>query len=607
MNLFVIGWNLGPEERRRASAALNAMHEVFPLLDGSTATSWTGRRGFACWMHHAHDALGPRRYAHRSEESLVLYDGIAVSTSGQFRAHDAHDLSVHWDTLSDDVEGHFVAARFDDLRDSLEVVNDPSGVHPTYVHRRGNSWWIANRVRLLAGAAGLTTLDLEGVTTYVGVQWPGGDRTLVEGVSKMPAAQRWRWHGDSGIEKHTYWPVADLVGTRRRHFGPREAAALADEMRPPLQALADAFGPLACPITAGHDTRMLTGLVMTSGRPNDYATFGAPDDVDVVAATAIAQRFGLPHRRFESPADRSLDALDAVNQGIVQRNDGMVSIMSARSTLDPPDRLERISVTLYGGGGELTRGKMLTPRFVVRPTIAEAIAAVQRQFDHGDDILRVEARRAVGVHLERTCRSLFELGFDAADVTTAYEMIEHDRRGGAIQAFQRSDQTDVFVPFYHRAYIRTAYAVSPTARLLQRVPHHLIQHLSPELRAMPSDSPWPPNSLAAYALATTWKRVERRVRRARRRSRPVIQTAGARQRERIALLLKQSPRWRERYLDRVDANAWQAIDPTRFEYLTSSRASDEEKAKRLASLYLAVTVLAFEEDLEAWTSRFRQG
>lgn len=605
MNLFLIGWNLGPEERARASLALVAMHETFPLLDVSTHASWSGRRGFACWMHHATDALGPRRYVHRTDEGLVVYDGIPVSPTASFAAHDAGELSARWGTLGDDLEGHFLAARFDDRLDALEIVNDPSGIHPTYVHRRGDRWWISNRVRLLAGAAGLTALDLDGVMSYVGVHWPGSDRTLVEGVTKLPAAQRWRWQGAAPPERSTYWPVADLAGSRRRRFGPSEAAALAEEMHGPLRVLADAFGPLDCPITAGHDTRMLTGLVMTSGRPADYATFGAPDDVDVVAATAIARRLQLPHRRYESPTDRSSEDWDRVNLGLIRRNDGMVSIMSARSTLDPPERLDRIPVTLYGGGGELTRGKMLTAPFVLRPSLSDAIATVRARFHRGGGVLRAEVHQRVADHLEGTCRSLSELGFDAADVLTAFEMVEHDRRGGAIQAFQRSEQTDVFVPFYQRAYVRTAFAVSPAARLLQRVPHHLIHHLSPELRAMPSNSPWPPSSLAAYAVATTWNRASRRVRRARRRSPPVAADRGARHRERIALLLGQLPSWRERYLDRKDATAWEVVDRARFEHLTSPRASEAEKASELEGLYLAATVLGFEEDLVDWTSRVR--
>ena len=605
MNLFLIGWNLNQTERHRAIEVLAAMHETFPLLDASTIDSWSSERGFACWMHHAPSALGPRQYLHRSAETLVLYDGVVVEPSGRFAAHDAHELAAHWDTLSDDLEGHFAAARFRARPDTMEILNDPNGIHPTYVHRRGDRWWIANRVRLLAGATGLTELDLDGVATFVGMHWPGGDRTLVKGVTKMQGAQRWRWRGDDSPEMQTYWPVADLARVRRRRFSAREAASLAEEMHAPLRILTDAFGPLDCPITAGHDTRMLTGLVMTTGRPADYVTFGAPDDVDVVAATAIAQELELPHRRYEARTDRSPEAWDEVNRRLVQRNDGMVSLMIGRSTLDPPESLDRIAVTLYGGGGELTRGKLLTPRFVVRPSVAGAIAVVQQRLDRGGKIQRPEARQLVRDHLERTCRSLSDLGFDAVDVPTAFEMMEHDRRGGAIQTFQRSDNVDVFVPFYLRAYVRTAFAVPPVERLLQRVPHHLIHYLSPVLRAMPSGSPWPPNSLVAHAIATTWQRALTRIRRSRSRSKPAAQTVSAKHRKWVAMLSGQLPRWRERYLDRPDASAWQVVDRARFEHLTSDRATDAEKAASFESLFLAATVLAFEEDLEAWTSRWR--
>ena len=604
MNLFLIGWNLNPTERQRAVEALTAMHEAFPLLDASTIDSWSNGRGFACWMHHAPEALGPRRYAHRTDHELVLYDGVVVAPSGRYAAHDARELAAHWDTLSDDLEGHFAAARLEDRPDTLEILNDPNGIHPTYVHRRGDRWWIANRVRLLAGAAGLTELDLEGVATLLGVHWPGADRTLVEGVTKMPGAQRWRWQGDAAPETTTYWPVADLARVRRRHFGAREAAALAEEMHAPMRILTDAFGPLDCPITAGHDTRMLTALTMTTGRPADYVTFGAPDDVDVVHATAIARELGLPHKRYEAPTDRSPEAWDDLNHRLIKQNDGMLSLVHARSRLNPPSRLDGIAVTLYGGGGELTRGKQLSPSFIVRPTISAAIAAVQQVFDRGGRIQRAEARQLVRDHIERTCRSLFDLGFDTCDIPDAFKMVEQYRRWGAVQAFQRSDQTDVFVPFYLRAYIRTAFETPPAERFLQRVPHHLIRHLSPTLRAMPSDSPWPPNSLAAYATVIAWNRLTNRIRRERRRFRPTARTVAARQRERTAILLGQLPRWRERYLDRPNANAWQVLDRDRYEHLTSNRATDEEKAARLESLYLAATVLAFEEDLQAWTSRW---
>lgn len=337
VNLFVIGWNLTQQERHRAIEALTATHEAFPLLDASTIGSWSNGRGFACWMHHAAKTLKPRQYIHRSNGSLVLYDGVAVAPSGRYAAHDARELVVNWDSLSDDLEGHFAAARFESEPDSLEVLSDPTGAHPTYVHRRGNRWWIANRVRLLAGSAGLTTLDLQATATYLSMYWPGGNQTLVEGVTKMPAAQRWRWQGETALKTTTYWPVTDLARLRRRHFGAREAAALAKDMHAPLRSLADALGPLDCPITAGHDTRMLTGLVMTTGRPANYGTFGALDDIDVVHATGIAREFGLPHKRYEARTDRSLETLDQLNRRLVQQNDGLLSLIHARSRLDSPE------------------------------------------------------------------------------------------------------------------------------------------------------------------------------------------------------------------------------------------------------------------------------
>ena len=605
MNLFVIGWNLDATERSRALAALVAMHEAFPSLDPATHAHWLSGHGFAAWTHHPVAALGPRRYSHLEDDALTLYSGTVVDPSGAMAAHDARELAREWNGLSERLEGHFAIARLDGRRHTLELLGDPAGIHPTYVHQRGNRWWISNSVRLLVRAVGLTSLDVEGMATFVGMYWPGGDRTLVEGVAKLPAAQRWRWRADDGPERTSYWPLADLARLKQRPFGPAQAAALADAMRAPLRVLARAFGPLQSPVTAGRDTRMVTGLVMTSGADADYFTYGTKDDADVVGAKALCARLGLPHRRLDAPSDRLVAAWDEVSRRVIQRNDGMVTLMHARSALDLPEHLDHLPVLLYGAGGERTRGKLLTPAFVLRPDAASAERAVLRMFDRGGPLVRPEARALVQAHIRRTCRALGELGFAPADVPDAFEATEHSRRWAAAQAFQRADHRDVFVPFFTRPYLYTALEIRPVDRLLESVPHHLLLYLSPDLRTAPSSTPWPPRTLAAALAQGVWERIWQqpwdRAQRLARRALHGRPPRKARSREREAVLVSQLPKWRERFLDRTDATAWQVIDRDRFERLTSGSAGEREASAQLVNLYLAGTLLAYEEDLRAWS------
>jgi asparagine synthase (glutamine-hydrolysing) len=602
LNLFVVGWNGLPDERTRALAAVCAMRDTYPLLDPETLGTWSGVRGFAAWVHTRRDAASPRRYVHATPLGLVLYGGVAVDASWRFEAHDAAVLSDRWPELTDGLEGQFAVVRIDDRDETLEALNDPFGIHPTFVHNRGTTWWISNSVRLLARAAGLTEVDLEGMAKCIGMSWPGGDRTLVEGASQMPAAQRWSWHGDAPPRRVTYWWDEAATLPRKRSFGVREGEALADAMSAPLKALAATFGPLQCPITGGRDSRMLTGLMMARGVPGDYFTSGEHDDPDVRVGSAIARRFGLPHRRTGGSAVDLARAWDEVGRRVVRKNDGMVTLMHARTELEAPRGIDRLPVHLYGGGGELARGKRLTGSLVLRPpSVRVAVDRVQSVFGHRCGFLLPDARQLVRDHIDVTCRRLIERGFPLVDLPDAFDLSEYGRRWGGAQARQVADRCDVFLPYFTRAFVEATFATPATERVTERIPFLLLGQLSGELRSMPTTSPWPPRSVAAYiarnvSLAPRGlvKRVIRRASLATRRPRD------PRSRDRVWVLGQALPRWRERHLDRGGSRLWSIVDRDRIERLTSDRAPPGERLAHYVGLYQVMTAFDYEQDFCDW-------
>jgi asparagine synthase (glutamine-hydrolysing) len=579
------------------------MHETYPLLDPDTVGVWNGSHGFAAWMHTSEDVAAARRYVHQSAEELVLYDGLVVNPSGTFVGHDARALAAHRTTLSDVLEGSFLVARLTDAPATLEILNDPLGVHPTFVHDGGGTWWVSNSVRLLARAAALTSVDVEGMAKLVGLYWPGGDRTLVRGASVLPAAQRWRWTDGAAPERSTYWPWTELAVPRKRSFGTREARELADAMAAPLATLSDAFAPLQCPITGGRDSRVLTGLMMSGNLPGDFFSAGEPDDPDVVFGTAIAERFGLPHRRSGRSTRELAAEWDDVVQRVVGKLDGMVTLMHARNALGPTRPIERLPVHLYGAAGEFGRGTWFTEGFVLRrPNAAQAIEFVRRKFSRGSTFLRPEARELVRAHIDDSCRALLDQGFEPIDLPYAFSLTEYSRRWGGAQARQGSEHRDVFMPFVTRAYMSAAFATPATERLLERVPYLLLEHLSSELRAMPGQKPWPPRSLAALLAASAASAPRRLAERAARRLSRTSSIRVGRSRDRHVLLEDLRPRWRERYLDGGEADLWQVVDRERFEFVTSDRVPAEERSRHLVNLYQVVTALAYEEDFRAWAA-----
>ncbi len=601
MNLFLVGWDLPGEARERGSAALRSMTEAFPLLDPSTTGTWEGPRVFATWMHWPIDALGVRRYVHQSMAALTLFDGVAVDESKSIIGHDATSLEAHWDTLSERLEGHYAAIRLTRRPERLEIVNDPFGLHPVFVHAERGAWWLSNSVMLLVRATGLRSLDLVGLANFLALDQPGDDRTLVEGVSALPAAQHWVWSSDQEPTRACYAPILGLGRLGRRSFGALEAAALADTMGGQLRALAAANSPLMCPITAGRDTRVIVGLMLDSGLPGDYFTAGDPAGIDARYGALIASRFDLPHRLTGHDHDGLIERWDDLSRRSVLQTDGLVTLAHASNLAAQPTRLERVSMQLYGAGGEIARGGDLGAAFVLgRPSVADAVKVVIRKSNEYGSLLRSAVRQSVHMRVAERVRQMHGHGVRVVDLPMAFSVTENNRRWSASQARQIAGHMDVFMPLYCRAYARAAFTTPPLERLMERVPFALLTHLSPDLRGMPTDVPWPPQRPLRLLLAREVARLKRQRQRLQRRlwrHRPVSSGFVWERRRLVDVLVRL---WRTRFLDRSQSPLWELLKREAVESLTAPGASPLQRSVRVHPLFQVATVFAFEEVLGAW-------
>jgi asparagine synthase (glutamine-hydrolysing) len=599
MNLFVIGWNCSTEQRAVAFEALREMHSIFPLLDLGSVSTWAGEKAFAAWMHTAAETALPRRYIHRLDDELVLFDGTAVDSRGHISAHDAAQLGAQWDSLPERLEGQFVVARIKRRPETLELLNDPFGVLPVYVYEGGSYCLISNSARLLARIAGIASLDEEAVAMQLQMDSPPGDRSLIRGISVIPAGQCWRWAESVKPTRNTYAPAAELASLPKRSFGPSQANALADALGDVLSFLVRDLGDPQCPITAGRDSRMMVGLLMARGLSADHFTEGEADDIDMQVGSSIADRFRLPHRKSPGAAEALARAWDEVCLRVVQQHDGHVTLMHARNALERPERLDRIPIHLYGAGGEHARGNYFSLPFILkRPNLADAITETSKHFGRRKPLLRPVAQQMALDEIGNGCRSLHEQGFAPVDIPDAFDLTQENRRWAGAQSRQGAEHIGAFSPFLTRPYVHAAFATPPIERLQERIPYQLIAHLSTELRAMPLDKPWPAqtlNGLIFQYLASQYKRLERRLK----------QPADAvgRTRDRLLILDQLIQRSRERYLDRSNSSIWRLVDRAGFESVTSDRASPSERMRNMASIYWIATMFEFEEDLAAWVRR----
>ena len=260
---------------------------------------------------------------------------------------------------------------------------------------------------------------------------------------------------------------------------------------------------------------------------------------------------------------------------------------------------------LYGAAGELARGVRISEP-LLRPDVSAevVIASIQDTHDRCPGLMRPEARAFIRSSVQSVCHELLLRGFDLTDLPDAFDLTEYARRWAGAQARQRCEYIDVMLPFLTRPFVQAALATHPRDRRDERVPIELLRYLSPELLALPLETPWARRGVAGRLMNWTETAPSQLRQRLLRRLR--LASAGrpsaGRLRERLFVLERQLGRMRERCLDQHGSRRWEIIDRERFEFLTSDRANRRDRLRHHLSLFQALTAFEFEEELRRWVS-----
>lgn len=610
MNLFLISRNLPEPGRSHALARLRSMTSVYPLLDPDTLTCFGSEQLYAAFMHTAQKAATPRVYSVQDERSLTLYDGLPVNPGGNFNAHDAGDLSRHWDALDEELEGQFFAARLNATSGHLEVLSDPLGQHPTFYWLEDDRLVLSNSVRLISEIAGMSRIDPKGASMFMGMGYSGGDHTLIEGVRKFPAAERWTWQRhEPEPQRRSYFPLSQLAQQRQAPLSPETTARVAADLGRPLAVLTNAFGPLECPITAGRDSRILVGLLMQQKLQASYFSSGEDDHLDVRIGSDIARGFGLPHQ--------SRHGSDVVSQWreasrrVITQNDGLVTLAHIKNALTKPAALEQPEIHLYGGGGEFARGKWLTERFLMSSQTRESVEAyLCRKLNRNRGLATSQVSEVIRQHVRHQVGRLLDAGFKLKDIPCAFFYSDYGWRWGGANSQQLRARRDVFGPYLIRPYVRAAFALPPVERFSERLTFEVTKYLSPELHAIPYQTPWKPQSPTQLYFQFFLKlpkavvdKATGRVRRNLLRGAFAPKPAQGRARQRQSWLEEKLPELRSAALEDEGSPMWAFVDRKAFERLTAPDTPAGVRSARSMGLFLALTLLQYgallREPLEA--------
>lgn len=501
MNLFLAGWNLPEPWRPAWVAALASMTDLYPQLDagalwqlaaqpGARPEGLAGQGPFLAAIHSPAAALGPRRYIAQQAGQALLYSGFPVQPTGAFPAFQADSLLAHWDELADTIEGQFVLVRAGQDPPRLDVVTDFIGMEQIYVARREDRWLISNSVQLIERILGPGPLDPLGTSLFLGIGWVGADRTLRQDVRVIPGGQHWTWR-DAGREpeRRSTFPLASLAGPGGHSPDQAAMQRLAETLTGLCRSAVQPFDHVECPITAGRDARLLVGLLRAAGQPARYYTSGNPDSADVRTGRQIAELYGLPHRVDAISSPDVLEKWDSLARRYVQRYDGMSSLWQMADVLTMPDSVERLSLTLWGAGGEIARGFYYQPELFLAVRDLAGIQAylVNKLLGRRGRLMTGEAKALVAGYLKDFAAQQMRQGFRPQDVPDLFYTFQRVGRWAGHNARKTAPVCDHFTPYGSRAWLRATFALSPIQRYSEPLHYHLIRLLAPELHGLPFD------------------------------------------------------------------------------------------------------------------------
>jgi asparagine synthase (glutamine-hydrolysing) len=197
------------------------------------------------------------------------------------------------------LNGMFALAIFDAAADSLLLARDPAGEKPLYYRWTGRTLSFASEVKaLLADPACPRDMDVESLDAYLAFGYVPGDRTLVQGIQKLPQGSALEFDVRSGgVTRWAYWtlPLPDGEPADDAELLDEYERLLADAVR--MRLVADV--PVGVMLSGGIDSSLVVAMAArASTRPVrtfniSFPGHGAYDEAPF--ARTVARHFATEH------------------------------------------------------------------------------------------------------------------------------------------------------------------------------------------------------------------------------------------------------------------------------------------------------------------------
>lgn len=272
----------------------------------------------------------------------------------RFRSHCDTEVLVRgyqeWgiDDLVARLRGMFAFAVWDNPRQTLTMVRDRLGVKPLVWGRSGGCIGFASTVTALQSAGMAGGVDPLAMREYLEFGYVTDDRSIFEGVFKLPAAGILEWRNGE-VSQRTYWSVPEAEETDRITF--EEAVEeterlLIESVR--LRLVADV--PIGSLLSGGIDSALVCWALSKLDANITAFTVSTPDDPsdEAPAARETAALLGIPHR-VVTMAREDAGLLDQLTSAYAEPfgSQSALAMLSVSAAVKP-----HATVLLTGDGGD---------------------------------------------------------------------------------------------------------------------------------------------------------------------------------------------------------------------------------------------------------------
>ena len=203
------------------------------------------------------------------------------------------------------LDGMFHGLVVDRKRGTATLFNDRYGMYRIYCHEAKDAFYFAAEAKaILTVRPELRKANARSLGEFVALSCVLQDRTLFEGIHRLPGASTWTFRGGSVERKSTYFQPREW-----EEQPPLDSESYYRDLRETVsRTLPKYFNNgerIGIALTGGLDTRIIMAWQRAASESLSCYTFGGPfrDSEDVLVARRVASVCGHPHQVISVDGD----------------------------------------------------------------------------------------------------------------------------------------------------------------------------------------------------------------------------------------------------------------------------------------------------------------